>query len=597
MIRLGKYLRNYKKEAVIGPLFKLLEACFELLIPLVMAGIVDRGIRARDTRYIWEMGLVMAGLGALGLACSLTAQYFAAKAAAGFGTELREDLYAHINRFSYADLDAMGTATLVTRLTNDVNLAQAGVNLVLRLFLRSPFLVVGAVAMAFSINVRLAWIFVGLVPLLSAILYWVMARGIPLYRKVQNRLDQVVLATRENLEGARVVRAFSRQKEACAEFAGQNDALLQGQLAAGRVSALLNPATSAVVNAAIALVLWQGAKKVDGGILTQGELTALTNYLAQILLALVALANLIVSVTRASAAAARINEVFAVQPAMQEACVQDAVTDAGGQECSPQGVAGKGMGGHARAQKGASVSFDHVCFAYPGQKDVLEDITFAACPGETVGVIGGTGAGKTSLVNLIPRFYDARSGVVRVDGKDVRAYAFADLRGRVGVVPQSPVLFSGTVRDNLLWGQDATDAQLICALQTAQAWDFLEEKEGLATAVSQGGKNFSGGQRQRLAIARALVREPQILLLDDSASALDYATEARLRKALFAQAAGMTVFCVSQRVASIRRADRIVVLDEGRVAGIGTHAELSRNCRVYQEICQAQQVGTERGAG
>lgn len=577
MRKLVKYLRHYKKEAVIGPLFKLLEACFELLIPVVMAGIVDRGIRTRDQAYILEMGLLMAGLGVLGLVCSLTAQYFAAKAAAGFGTELRSDLYAHINRFSYSELDTLGTSTLVTRLTNDINLAQAGVNLVLRLFLRSPFIVAGAVAMAFSINVRLAWIFVALVPLLSVIIYAVMSFGIPMYRQVQQKLDKALLSTRENLAGVRVIRAFSRQRAEREEFTAQSDSLMKTQLFAGRISAVMNPATYAVVNAAVILVLWQGGGKVNEGAITQGDLMALINYMSQILLALVALANLIVTFTRASASAVRINEVFAQEPGMQE----------------PQAAK---KGGEKTAETAAdvcvpeadAVRFDHVFFSYKGHKDALEDITFSVKRGETVGIIGGTGSGKSSLVNLIGRFYDARSGSVSVNGKNVRDYTFEELRGRIGVVPQAAVLFSGTVRENMRWGKEADDAEIYKALQVAQAQEFIEEKNGLDTEVGQGGKNFSGGQRQRLTIARALVKQPEILIMDDSASALDYATDARLRRAIAKSTDNMTVFLVSQRAAAIRNADKILVLDDGRIAGIGTHEELLERCGIYREICQSQ---------
>lgn len=583
MRKLVKYLRHYKKEAVIGPLFKLLEACFELLIPLVMAGIVDRGIRTRDQAYILEMGLLMAGLGVLGLVCSLTAQYFAAKAAAGFGTELRSDLYAHINRFSYSELDTLGTSTLVTRLTNDINLAQAGVNLVLRLFLRSPFIVAGAVAMAFSINVRLAWIFVALVPLLSVIIYAVMSFGIPMYRQVQQKLDKALLSTRENLAGVRVIRAFSRQRAEREEFTAQSDSLMKTQLFAGRISAVMNPATYAVVNAAVILALWQGGGKVNEGAITQGDLMALINYMSQILLALVALANLIVTFTRASASAVRINEVFAQEQGMQEP-----------QSAKKGGEKTAGTAADVCIPQADAVTFDHVFFSYKGHKDALEDITFSVKRGETVGIIGGTGSGKSSLVNLIGRFYDVRSGSVSVNGKNVRDYTFEELRGRIGVVPQAAVLFSGTVRENMRWGKEADDAEIYKALQVAQAQEFIEEKNGLDTEVGQGGKNFSGGQRQRLTIARALVKQPEILIMDDSASALDYATDARLRRAIAKSTDNMTVFLVSQRAAAIRNADKILVLDDGRIAGIGTHEELLERCGIYREICQSQLGEKER---
>ncbi len=632
MKKLIRYLRHYKKEAVIGPLFKLLEASFELLIPLVMAGIVDRGIREGDTAYILAMGGLMVGLGFLGLVCSLTAQYFAAKAAVGFGSELRADMFAHINRLSYTELDEIGTSTLITRITSDINQAQAGVNLVLRLFLRSPFIVAGAVVMAFTINVRLAWIFVVLVPVLSAIIFFVMYFSIPIYRQVQNRLDKVLLATRENLAGARVIRAFSRQKAETAEFNAQSDALMKTQLLVGRISALMNPATYVVVNAAVILVLWQGGAKVDSGIITQGELMALINYMSQILLALVALANLIVTFTRASASAIRINEVFAKQPGMREgagsARARESAGDAEPEERSitektkernaaektQKSVIEEPKERNAAEEPGAriinkgtvrrnaaeetneaegsrdAVVFRHVYFAYQGHKDALEDINFSVKRGETLGIIGGTGSGKSSLVNLVSRFYDVRQGSVLVDGMDVRDYRFEDLRAGIGVVPQTAVLFAGTIRDNMRWGKpNATDDEIYRALEIAQAREFVEAKpEGLGTLVAQGGKNFSGGQRQRLTIARALVGNPRILIMDDSASALDYATDARLRRAISAGTRKMTVFLVSQRAATIRSADKILVLDDGGTAGFGTHEMLMETCEVYREICLSQ---------
>lgn len=568
MRKLVKYLQHYKKETVIAPLFKLLEASFELLIPLVMAGIVDRGIRMRDTAYILSMGAWMIGLGVLGLICSLTAQYFAAKAGAGFGTELRRDMFAHISGLSYSELDVLGTSTLVARITNDIHQAQSGVNLVLRLFLRSPFLVAGAVVMAFSVNARLAWIFVVLVPALSLIIYAVTALCIPIYRRAQSRLDRVLLATRENLAGVRVIRAFSRQKAEIAEFDAQSDLLMKTQLLAGRISALMNPATYAVINAAIILLLWQGGGKVNSGVITQGELIALINYMTQILIALVALANLIITFTRASASAARINEVFA--------CTSDLKAPA-----QTLGVP---------ANEGPAVVFDHVYFSYKGHQDALEDISFSLERGQTLGIIGGTGSGKSSLVNLVPRFYDARLGRILVNGVDVKAYAFSDLRKRIGVVPQTAVLFAGTVRDNMRWGKaNASDEEIYRALEIAQAREFVDAKEGLDTRVSQGGKNFSGGQRQRLTIARALVGNPEILIMDDSASALDYATDARLRRAIAENTAHRTtVLLVSQRAAAVRSADRILVLDDGSAVGFGTHEELLEQCGVYREICLSQ---------
>lgn len=567
MFKLRKYLGNYKKESIIGPLFKLLEACFELLVPLVMASIVDVGIRNGDVPYIMKMCAVMVAFGVFGLACSFTAQYFAAKAATGFGTALREDLFRHINSFSYTELDTIGTSTLVTRITSDINQAQAGVNLLLRLLLRSPFIVAGAVVMAFTVNARLAWIFVVLVPLLSVVIYGIMMVTIPIYKKVQNHLDVVLRLTRESLAGARVVRAFTRQEDEIRDFNGESTLLMNTQLLVGKISALLNPATYIMINAATIAVLWLGGKKVYFGELTQGELIALINYMSQILIALIALANLIVSATKASASAARINDVFAETSGMKE----------GAEKTAP----GKGE---------YKVCFEHVDFAYKGSKNALTDIHMQVKAGQTVGIIGGTGSGKSSVVNLIPRFYDASSGRVLVDGRDVKEYSFETLRGRIGIVPQNAVLFAGTIRENMKWGKrDATDEEIYRALEIAQAREFVDGKpEGLDTQILQGGKNFSGGQRQRLTIARALVGEPEILILDDSASALDFATDAKLRRAIASQTKGMTVFIVSQRATSIKNSDQILVLDDGRQVGLGTHEELLKNCGVYHEICMSQ---------
>lgn len=597
MLKLVKYLKDYKKESIIGPLFKLLEACFELLVPLVVARIIDVGIRNQDIPYILKMCSIMVAFGILGLGCSLTAQYFAAKAAAGFGTELRKDMYSHINGLSYTELDMIGTSTLVTRMTSDINQAQAGVNLVLRLFLRSPFIVVGAVIMAFTIDVKLAIIFVVLVPVLSVVIYGIMLLSIPIYRKVQGKLDKVMLMTRENLSGVRVVRAFSRQADEMRDFDGESEELMKIQMLVGRISALLNPLTYVIINGAVILVLWAGGKTVNMGGITQGELAALINYMSQILLALIALANLIITFTKASASAIRINAVFAQASSMEEG---SGVTVEEGSRVTVQ------EGSGAAVQKGdkkkgissegdfdnraAKVAFDHVSFAYQGNKESLSDIDFRAMPGETIGIIGGTGSGKTTVVNLIPRFYDATKGSVLVDGADVRDYTFGQLRRKVGIVPQNAVLFSGTIRDNLKWGKpDATDEEIREALIIAQAKDFVDSKpDGLDTKVSQGGKNFSGGQKQRLTIARALVGKPDILILDDSASALDFATDARLRQAISDRTKGMTVFIVSQRATSIKNADRILVLDDGRQAGLGTHEQLFESCQVYREICLSQ---------
>lgn len=567
MLKLRRYLKNYKKESVTAPLFKMLEACFELLVPLVMARIVDVGIQKGDVPYIMKMCVVMVAFGLLGLACSVTAQYFAAKAATGFGTALREDMFRHINGFSYTELDTLGTSTLVTRITSDVNQTQAGINLLLRLFLRSPFIVVGAVIMAFTVNVRLAWIFVVLVPVLSLVIYGIMMLTIPIYKKVQNHLDVVLRLTRESLAGARVVRAFSRQEDEIQDFQEESTLLMNTQLLVGKISALLNPATYIIINAAVIAVLWLGGKTVFFGELTQGELIALINYMSQILLALIALANLIVSATKASASAGRINDVFAQSSGMQE----------GGKEVLAEDAENK-------------VCFHHVDFAYQGSKNVLTDIHVRVKKGQTIGIIGGTGAGKSTVVNLIPRFYDVSAGVVQIDGVDVKEYPFAQLRAKIGIVPQNAVLFAGSIRENMQWGKKgATDEEIYRALEIAQAKEFVEGKpDGLNTQILQGGKNFSGGQRQRLTIARALVGEPEILILDDSASALDFATDAKLRRAIAAKTKEMTVFIVSQRAATIRNADQILVLEDGRQAGLGTHEELLKTCEVYREICMSQ---------
>ena len=567
MFKLKRYLRKYKKESVIAPMFKMLEACFELLTPLVMARIVDVGIRDRDMGYIMMMCAVMVAFGVFGLLCSATAQYFAAKAATGFGTALREDLFRHVNSFSYTELDMIGTSTLVTRLTSDINQVQAGVNLLLRLFLRSPFIVVGAVVMAFVVNARLAWIFVVLVPVLSLVIYGIMLATIPLYKKVQNRLDVVLRLTRESLAGARVVRAFSRQEDEIQDFREESEGLMHMQLLVGKISALLNPATYVIINAAILVVLWLGGGTVYSGELTQGGLIALINYMTQVLLALLALSMLIVSVTKASASAGRINDVFSQASGMKE----------GGSETDIR-------------EGEMKVSFRHVDFAYKGGKNALTDIRMEVKRGQTIGIIGGTGSGKSTVVNLIPRFYDASAGEVLVDGVDVREYPFSRLRGNIGIVPQNAVLFAGTIRENMQWGKKgASDDEIYRALEIAQAKEFVEAKpDGLETMVLQGGKNFSGGQRQRLTIARALVGEPEILILDDSASALDFATDAKLRRAIAAQTRGMTVFIVSQRAASIKDAEQILVLDDGRQVGMGTHRELLETCGVYHEICMSQ---------
>lgn len=573
MRRLLRYLRGYVGETILAPLFKMLEASFELIVPLVTAQIIDVGIQRRDVPFIWKMGLVMVALGLVGLACSLTAQYFAAKAAMGFSTALRKGLFAHINSLSYRELDEIGTPTLITRITSDVNQAQTGVNLVLRLFLRSPFIVIGALAMSFTIDVPVAMIFLVAVPLISLVIYLIMRWTVPIYREVQKMLDLISRLTRENHVGARVVRAFGRQEEEIRAFTQADREFTRIQMAAGKISALLNPATYVIMNLAIVAILWVGARQVDAGRLTQGEVTALVNYMTQILLALLALANLIVAVTRAAASGTRLNEVFALSASLKDGADQEI---------------------KSRSQ-GSRVVFRNVSFSYAhSSSPALEDISFSAEKGQVIGIIGGTGSGKSTLVNLIPRFYDAASGTVDVDGHRVDAYPLGQLRKKIGVVPQRAVLFRGTIRDNMRWGkEDAADEEIWQALDAAQARDFVEKKDGKLNAmVAQGGRDLSGGQRQRLTIARALVRSPEILILDDSASALDYATDAALRRSLRERACedgqGMTVFIVSQRAASIKQADKILVLDEGRLAGAGTHEELLRDCQVYQEICLSQ---------
>lgn len=569
MKRLLKYLKGYEKETILAPLFKMLEATFELIVPLVVAGIVDVGIKNRDTEYIWRACILMVALGLIGLVCSLTAQYFSARAAMGFSTGLRKDMFSHIGKLSYKELDRLGTPTLITRITSDINQAQAGVNLVLRLFLRSPFIVAGAVVMAFTINVKVAVIFVVAVPLISVVLYAIMKWTVPIYKKVQASLDKISLLTRENHVGVRVVRAFGRQKEETAAFSETNNEYTKTQITAGKISALLNPATCVIMNFAVMGILWLGGKEVNSGNLTQGDVVALVNYMSQILIALVALANLIVAVTKALASAGRINEVFDTLPGL---------TDEGAKEQTVRAGA-------------PAVEFSDVTFTYEDAKaPSLSHISFQVMPGETVGIIGGTGCGKSTLVNLIGRFYDAQEGEVRVNGNPVKNYPFSQLRRKVGMVPQQAVLFKGTIRENMRWGkEDASEKEIFHALSVAQAEEFVRKKpEGLNTMISQGGTNLSGGQRQRLTIARALVGEPEILILDDSASALDFATDAALRRAIRKETGKMTVFLVSQRASSVRQADKILVLDDGELAGVGTHQQLFESCQVYREICLSQ---------
>ena len=569
MKKLLKYLKDYKIESIMGPLFKLLEACFELLVPLVMAKVIDVGIKSFDIPFIFKMGGLLVLLGIIGLVCSITAQYFAAKAAAGFGTALRNDLFAHINRLSYQEIDSIGTATLITRITSDANQVQAGVNLFLRLFLRSPFVVCGAMVMAFTINVRAAVIFAVLIPLLSLVVFGIMLLSIPLYKRVQKQLDQVLLAVRENLEGVRVIRAFARQDDEIRRFDEENGLFVRFQVFVGKISALMNPLTYVMINLGIIVLINTGAVQVQKGVITQGEVIALVNYMSQILVELIKLANLIITISKSLACGGRISAVFEQEPGIVET-VHKAVKE------------------EANALK---VEFDHMTFAYEGAKaEALSDISIKVMKGETIGIIGGTGSGKTTLVNLIPRFYDVKSGSLKVGGIDVKQYPLGQLREMVGIVPQKAVLFKGTLRENMKWGKKtATDEEIYQALAIAQAKDFVEEKDqGLDLLIQAGGKNLSGGQKQRLAIARALVKEPEILIMDDSASALDFATDAKLRKAIKENTKDMTVFLVSQRASTIKNADRILVLDDGQMAGWGTHKELLASCDVYREICLSQ---------
>ena len=571
------YMKDYKKECVLGPLFKLLEASFELMVPLVMAAVIDVGIANGDRGYIGRMCLVMAALGVIGLVCSITAQFFAAKASVGVAAKLRHALFAHIQELSFTEMDTAGTSTLITRMTSDINQVQNGLNLALRLLLRSPFVVFGAMVMAFTIDVPAALVFVVAIPLLAVVVFGVMLWTMPRYKKVQAGLDRVLGNTRENLTGVRVIRAFGREEAETGRFETENNALTKLQEHVGRVSALMNPVTYVIINLATVVLIWVGAVRVDTAIITQGAVVALINYMSQILVELIKLANLIINITKALACASRVQGVLDTESSME----------------APQALS------NVVEQNQERVTFRNVALTYQGAGAAsLSGLSFSVKPGETVGVIGGTGSGKSSLVNLIPRFYDATQGDVLVDGHNVRDYPLASLREKVGVVPQRAVLFTGTIRDNLKWGKpDATDEELWQALETAQARDFVEEKPGsLDEPVSQGGKNFSGGQRQRLTIARALVRKPEILILDDSASALDFATDARLRKAIRQMEGGPTVFIVSQRASSIRYADKIIVLDDGEAVGIGTHEELLKHCEVYREIFESQFQREERGA-
>ena len=573
MKRLMMYLKDYKKESILAPLFKLLEAFFELLVPLVMANIIDYGISNRNMGYIGKMGLLLLLLGVVGLASSITAQFFAAKAAVGFSTQLRQALFDHIEDLSFTDIDKAGTSTMITRMTSDVNQVQSGINMTLRLFLRSPIIVFGAMIMAFTIDVKCALIFVVAIPLLSVVVFGIILSTIPMYKKVQSKLDQVLGITRENLTGVRVIRAFHQEAKEADRFRENNEALSAMQIFVGKISACMNPVTYIIVNGAIIALIYTGAVQVNIGNLSQGEVVAIINYMNQILVELVKLANLIVTMTKALACAERVASVF------------DIGADAAYVGAQDQKLADK-------VDKSAPfLDFKHVSLTYQGAgAPTLQDMNFTVNRGDTVGIIGGTGSGKTSLVNLIPGFYPATEGEILLEGRDIRTMSDEELRGRIGVAPQKAVLFKGTIRSNLQWGKpDATEEEMWKALELAQASEVVDGKPGkLDATVAQNGKNFSGGQRQRLTIARALVRNPEILILDDSASALDYATDAKLRAAIRTLEDKTTTFIVSQRASTIRHADKIIVLDDGEIAGMGTHDELLKDCTVYQEIYYSQ---------
>ncbi|TCL58993.1 ABC-type multidrug transport system fused ATPase/permease subunit [Kineothrix alysoides] len=580
MKKLLIYLKDYKKETVLAPLFKMLEASFELFVPLVMAAIIDTGIAQGDKRYIVRMCLIMVALGVIGLVCSVTAQYYSAKAAVGFSAGLKHELFKHIQKLSFTEIDEIGTSTLITRMTNDVNQVQSGVNLILRLFLRSPFIVFGVMVMAFTIDIKAAMIFVVTILLLSVVVFGIMWISMPLYKKVQAGLDSILGITRENLTGVRVIRAFNKEAAEIKRFEGENEELARMQQFVGKISALMNPVTYVIINGALIVLIWTGALRVDGGYITQGAVVALVNYMSQILVELIKLANLIITVTKAFASANRITAVFEMKPSL----------------VSPE-KENVASWSHGEGNDDIAVSFEHVHLTYKNAgAEALTDIDFKVKKGQTVGIIGGTGSGKSSLINMIPRFYDATGGCVRVNGVDVRDYPLYELRSKIGIVMQKAVLFKGTIRENLRWGREnASEEEMRRALEIAQAKGFVEEKTGgLDARVSQEGKNYSGGQKQRLTIARALVRKPEILILDDSASALDFATDARLRQEIRNMEGNMTVFIVSQRAASIRHADFIIVMEDGEVAGIGTHEQLVNSCSVYKEIYASQFKKEER---
>ena len=572
MKKLLVYLRDYKKEVVLAPLFKLLEASFELIVPLVVAAIIDYGIANSDKGYIFKMCGVLVLLAIVGFVSAVTAQYFSAKAAVGFSTEVRHHLFEHIQTLSFNEMDSIGTSTLITRLTSDINQTQSGVNMVLRLFLRSPFIVFGAMIMAFTVNVKGALVFVVTIPLLSIVVFGIMALSVPRFKKVQGGLDRILGRTRENLEGARVIRAFNKEDSEVASFNEENQFLTGMQLVVGRISALMNPITFVIINVATLVVIWVGGKETFNGIITQGEVVALVNYMSQILVELVKLANLIVNVNKSIACGNRIQDIFEIKasiPNTDDKKMSDVKVD----ENTPM------------------VEFSHACMRYAGSsEEALSDINFVVEKGQTIGIIGGTGSGKSTLVNMIPRFYDTSSGQVKIQGVDVKDYPIVELRDKIGMVMQKAVMFHGTIADNLRWGnENATDEELCTAVRIAQAEDVVRGKEGeLDHMIEQGGRNLSGGQKQRLTIARAIVKNPDILILDDSASALDFATDAALRKALKNMQGTKTIFIVSQRTSSIRFADKIIVLDDGRIVGTGTHDELLDSCETYREIYESQ---------
>lgn len=567
MFKLRRFLKHYKKELILGPFFKLLEAIFELAVPLVMAQIIDKGIGNNDSDYVWKMSELIVVLGICGLGFALTCQFFAAKCAYGFGTELRDALYKHINKFSHAEIDRFGTSSLITRITNDTVLAQNGVNMFIRLAVRAPFLIVGAAVMSMTLDLKLSIIFLIAAPIITLIIVCVMKKTVPMYKKIQKGLDKISLLTRENLDGVRVIRAFSKQEEEKKELINESGRLSDNAVIAGKISAILNPVTFMIMNLGIVTILWFGGIRVDTGYLTQGEITAFVNYMTQILLALVVLANLVIIFTKAASSASRINEVFDTQPSMTDG------SDTKFDFSSP------------------AVEFENVSFSYPDAGDLsLNNISFTLKKGEILGIIGGTGSGKSTLANLVPRFYDITSGNIKIFGKDIKKYSMEELRNLIGIVPQRAALFSGTIANNMRWGKpDATDQEIISALKIAQAWEFVSKlTDGIKTNISQGGKNLSGGQRQRLTIARALVGNPPVVILDDSMSALDYATDLALRKAIESELKDTAVIMISQRATTLQNANHILVLDNGEAAGYGIHETLLKNCEEYAEIYKSQ---------